>query len=343
MARTNPARNISNSSRIISLSLLGFLILILLCVPLFASSYVCWIIGNVLILILFAAGFNLLFGYSGLLSFGHAGFYAVGAYVCAKMLMTIPSLPLALAAGVFAAGLVSVVIGFFCIRHTRIYFAMLTLSFGMMIHSIIWKWRAVTGGDDGLVNVPVAPLRVPGLLSIDLGRAENYYYFLLILVILGIALLWRLVHSPLGLVFQGIRDSETRVAFCGLSIQKYRLIVFTISGLYAGLSGALIIPLIKAADPGMAHWTFSAEPVLACLLGGAHTFAGPVVGAILLYVIKELIIRFTEHWSLILGVAVILLVLVFRGGIVSVLEKGLLPRLIGFFERGVKVDRSPGS
>lgn len=325
--------------KVVTRVLLGFLLLFLLIIPQFTGSYVSWIVGNVLVLILFAVGFNLLFGYSGLLSFGHAGFYAVGAYVCAKFLMAFPSLWLALICGVFAAALVSVVIGFFCIRHTRIYFAMLTLSFGMMIHSIIWKWRSVTGGDDGLVNVPVPPVGIPGLFSIDMSRPENYYYLVLIVVVLGVAFLWRLVHSPLGLVFQGIRDSEMRVAFCGLSIQKYRLIVFTISGTFAGLAGALVVPLGKAADPGMAHWTFSAEPVLACLLGGAHTFAGPIVGAVLLFVIKEIIVRFTEYWSMILGITVVLLVLAFRGGVVSVLEKGLLPRLARFFERGVKVDR----
>ncbi|MEW6424792.1 MAG: branched-chain amino acid ABC transporter permease [Bacillota bacterium] len=339
MASTNGAKKVPRISRLSARVLLGLLLLGLLVVPWLAGSYVSWLVGNILVLILFAAGFNLLFGYSGLLSFGHAGFFAVGAYVCAKILLAVPSFFLAQAAGVLAAGLVSAVIGFFCIRHTRIYFAMLTLSFGMMIHSIIWKWRSVTGGDDGLFNVPVAPLSVPGLFSIDMNRTENYYYFLLIVVVLCLVLLWRLVHSPLGLVFQGIRDSETRVAFCGLSIQKYRLIVFTISGMYAGLSGVLAVPLAKAAYPGMAHWTFSAEPVLACLLGGAKTFAGPVVGAVLLFVIKEIIVRFTEYWSLVLGVTVILLVLAFRGGVVSVLEKGLLPRLVPLVERGVKVDR----
>ena len=308
--------------------LLGFLILLLILVPPLGGKYWTWLVSNVLLLGLFAMGFNLLFGYTGLLSFGHAGFFAVGAYVCGKLLLAGYSLLPGLIAGVLGAGVAAVIIGFLCIRHTRIYFAMLTLAFGMMIHSIIWKWRSVTGGDDGLTGVPRPPLALPGVFHLDVSNLSRFYYVILVLTLLGLYLLWRIVHSPLGLTFQGIRDNETRVAFAGLPVRRYRLISFTISGLYAGLAGALMAPLTSSASPNMAHWTFSADPVLATLLGGAQTFAGPLVGAFLLYIIKDYIVRFTEYWLLVLGIIVVALTLGFRGGVVSAVQNVIVPRLM---------------
>ena len=255
------------------------------------------------------------------MSFGQAAFFAIGGYVCAKILLAVPSLLLGVISGIVAAGVVALIIGFLCVRHTEIYFSMLTLAFGMMIHSIIWKWRSVTGGDDGLVGVPRAPLEIPGLFSTDMADLTRYYYFVLVLVVLGIFAIWRVVRSPLGLTLQGIRDSETRVTFIGLSVVKYRLISFTIAGIAFGLAGALMVPLGRSASPAIANWTFSAEPVIATLLGGAFTFAGPIVGAFLFYIIKEIVVIFTGYWMMTLGVIVLALVLGFRGGVVSVIQK----------------------
>jgi branched-chain amino acid transport system permease protein len=297
-----------------------------LIVPLF-GDYVIWLTANMLILALFAVGFNLLFSFTGLLSFGQAAFFAVGGYVCAKILLAVPSLLLGVIAGVVAAGVAALIIGFLCVRHTEIYFSMLTLAFGMMVHSIIWKWRSVTGGDDGLVGVPRAPLEIPGVFSIEMADLSRYYYFVLVLVVLGIFAIWRVVRSPLGLTLRGIRDSETRVTFIGLSVMKYRLISFTIAGIASGLAGALMVPLGRSASPAIANWTFSAEPVIATLLGGAFTFAGPIVGSFLFYIIKEIVVIFTGYWMMTLGVIVLALVLGFRGGVVSVIQNHLLPAL----------------
>jgi len=294
------------------------LIAILILLPLFAGKYVIYMTIHILLLSLFSLGFNLLFGYTGLLSFGHAGFYAVGAYACAKILLAAPSLLVGIVGGVIFAGLVSLLLGLLCIRHTRIYFSMLTLCFGMMIFSLAWKWRDMTGGDDGLVGIPRAPLEIPGLLRISVAAMESYYYIVLVFSILAIFIFYRLVKSPLGLTLQGIRDSETRAACVGISVRNYRLISFTIAGLYAGLAGALLPPLENTVTPPVAHWSHSAEPVLATLLGGIYTFAGPIVGAFLFYIIKDIIVRFTEYWLICLGVIVLVLVLGFRGGVVSI-------------------------
>lgn len=304
----------------------AMLAVVLLTIPLF-GDYVIWLTANMLILALFAVGFNLLFGYTGLLSFGQAGFFAVGGYVCAKILLAVPSLLLGVVGGVLAAGIAALIIGFLCVRHSEIYFAMLTLAFGMMIHSIVWKWRSVTGGDDGLVGIPRAPLEIPGVLHIEMASLERYYYFVLVLALLGILAIWGVVRSSLGLTLQSIRDSESRVTFSGLSVRKYRLIAFTIAGLAAGLAGALMVPLGRSASPAIANWTFSAEPVIATLLGGASTFAGPIVGSFLFYIIKEIVVIFTGYWMMALGIIVVALVLGFRGGIVSVIQYQLLPLL----------------
>ncbi len=293
-------------------------LLVLLLLPLLVSQYIVYLAIQILILALFSLGLNLLFGYTGLLSFGQAGFYAVGAYVCAKVLLLIPSLLAGVLAGSVAAAAAAVVLGVLSVRHTRIYFSMLTLAFGMMIYSIAWKWREFTGGDDGLVGIPRAPLVVPGVLSIDLATIERYYYFVLVVTVPAIWAMYRVVHSSLGLALRGIRDSEHRAAQVGVSVSRCRLVAFTIAGLYAGLAGALLPPLENTVTPVIAHWSTSGDPVLAALLGGIHTFAGPLVGAFLLVVIKDVIVRFTVHWSIVLGATVIVLVMGFRGGVVSI-------------------------
>lgn len=286
---------------------------LLVLVP-FLGVHPTWVMSQVLLLAVFAGGYNLLFGYTGLLSFGHGALYATGAYVSAFILLEWPSLPVAVVGGTLATGLVSVVIGWLSIRHTRIYFAMLTLAFGMMIHSVIFRWRSVTGGDDGVVGVPRGVLGIPGA-GLELGSAGVFYYVILVVSVGAIWVLWRLVSSPLGLILQGLRDSETRVAFSGLSVRPFRVLAFTISGLYAGLAGSLASPLTSAATPELAHWTTSADPVLASLLGGAQTFAGPFVGAFLLVVVKEVVVRYTQYWLLVLGTIVVILVVGLRGGV----------------------------
>jgi len=210
------------------------------------------------------------------------------------------------------------VLGILCIRHTRIYFSMLTLSFGMMIFSLAWKWRDVTGGDDGLVGIPRAPLEVPGLFRISMASMESYYYVVLAFSLLAIFLFYRIIHSAFGLTLQGVRDSETRAACVGISVRKYRLLSFTVAGLYAGLAGALLPPLESTVTPPVAHWSHSAEPVLATLLGGIYAFSGPIVGSALFYLLKDLIVRVTEYWLICLGTIVIILVMGFRGGVVSI-------------------------
>lgn len=300
---------------------LGIVLVVLFLLPLLAGRYPLYLAIQILILSVFSLGFNLLFGYTGLLSFGQAGFFAVGAYGCAKILLAVPNLFLGVAGGVVAAGAAALVLGVLSVRHTRIYFSMLTLAFGMMIYSIAWKWRDFTGGDDGLVGIPRAPLEIPGLLNLSLATMERYYYVVLVVSLLAIVAMHRLVRSPLGLTLQAIRDSESRAEFAGVAVRTYRLIAFAIAGAYAGLAGALLPPLENTVTPPIAHWSTSAEPVLATLMGGVHTFGGPIVGAFLFYMIKDIIVRFTENWLIWLGAIVVALVMGFRGGVLGIFSR----------------------
>jgi len=289
---------------------------VLFAMPLWLGSFGLYLLMQMMLLTLFALGFNLLLGYTGLLSFGQAGFFAVGAYACALILLQAPSLLIGVIGGVVATGLVALVLGYLSVKLTEIYFSMLTLSFGMMIHSLVWRWRDVTGGDDGLTGIPRAPFELPGI-RIDLSALADYYYFVLVTTVIAVWVIYRIVKSPLGLTFQAIRDSAVRAEFVGIPVRRFRLWAFIIAGLYAGLAGALLAPLERTITPIYAHWIFSAEPVLAALIGGLYVFAGPIVGAILFIGIKELVVRATDHWMLAMGIIVIVLVLGFRGGVLG--------------------------
>lgn len=270
---------------------------------------------------LLAASFNLLFGYTGLLSFGQAAYFGIGAYVCGLMLMKISSsFWLAILAGVVFATLSAITIGFFCVRLTGIYFSMLTLAFGQMVYAIVFKWYDVTGGDNGLVGVPKPTISFFGLASLDLAPPLHYYYLVLVFFIVSIFLLWKLVHSPLGYVLQGIRENLERVSFSGLEVKKFQLISFSIAGCFAGLAGALYAPFASTVSPDVVGWTKSAEPVLMTLLGGSEVFLGPILGSGLFLLLKDYIISHTDFWEIYFGIVLVFLVIFLPGGVMGFLR-----------------------
>lgn len=310
----------------IPFTLLIAFIIFLFVIPQFFGDYTLYLVMRILIFCLLALSVNLLLGYTGLLSFGQAAFYAIGAYACALILMGMDS-P-SLLAGLFGAlaivAVASLILGFFCLRHTDIYFAMITLCFGMMIYALAEKWISVTGGDDGLMGIPRAPLAIPYLFSINMAPLGNYYYFVLVLSLIAIFVFYRIIHSPLGLSFQGIRDSESRVSFTGISVKNTRLVCYVIAGLYAGLAGALFAPMEQTITPLVSHWMTSSEPIAAVLIGGM-SFAGPLIGSVIFFLLKDIIVRYTIYWLLPLGVLIVILVMTLRGGLMGTLERGLLP------------------
>jgi branched-chain amino acid transport system permease protein len=297
----------------------GLALTVLILIGLFAGRFTLYMTSRVMILSIFALGYNILFGRTGLLSFGHAAFYAAGAYGLGLFSLHVSPHPLiGILAGVGCACLLAAVIGFFCVRQTEIYFAMLTLAFGMMVFSLIWNMRSVTGGDDGLVGIMRAPISL-GIVRIPIIKPQNYYFLVLFFLAVSLFLIYRIRRSPFGLVLAGIRENDRRVEFAGISLKNYRLGAFIISGTFAGLAGALGTLLESNTTPFAAHWSHSAVPVLVSLIGGIQTFAGPIVGSAVFIVLREIIERFTHNWMLWFGLILLVIIMGFRGGIVGAL------------------------
>ena len=270
-----------------------------------------------------ALGFNLLLGYTGLLSFGHSAFFGGGAYTVAFMVkyLKIASMEVFLAGSVLASALLSLLFGYVCVRYTRIFFGILTLALSQVLWSLAFKFFWVTGGTDGLrVPTPTLVGMAPTSDKMDF-LAHQYYYYVLAVFAICVALMWVIVHSPFGKALQAIRDNETRAEFIGIRIRRYRLIAFVISGVFTGVAGALWAPLNGLASPDVLIWTFSGEIVFMTVLGGFRTFVGPIVGAIAFTYLKTYAVGFTVYWQLLLGTVLVVLVLALPTGIMGAVGK----------------------
>jgi branched-chain amino acid transport system permease protein len=300
-------------------------------IPFFKSDYATFIGMKINILALFSLSFNLLLGYAGLLSFGQAAFYAMGGYAAGLILINFTQEALVgILLGAILSGLVSILVGYLCVKRTRIYFSMLTLAFGMLIYFILYKWKGLTGGTESLGGIPRGELF--GL--VNLFPLAHYYYFVLGLTWISIFLVYRLVHSPFGLIIQGIRDNDNRILFAGIYVKRYLLYIFVISAFFAGLAGGLNACLESTMFPTVADWKSSAEPIMVTLVGGIETFAGPLVGAILFILIKEVIIQFTEEWLLVFGIILLVLLMGFRGGVVGFWQQFIAARRFTSLKNG---------
>jgi branched-chain amino acid transport system permease protein len=257
---------------------------------------------QVLIYGLFALGFNLLYGYTGLLSFGAAAYWGLGAYGAGIALakLKLGSLWAALGMGLLAATVGGVIIGFFCLRRRGIYFAMLTLAFAQLLYFVGFHLADVTGGDDGLRGITVPPLVLPGL-TVPLDKSVTFYYFTLALVVIAVAGLKRVLDSPFGAVLQAIRENSDRAGACGYDINRIKLLSFVFSALFMGLAGALDALRLTVVPIESLHWSTSGQVVMMTLLGGAGTFFGPFVGAAAYLVLEDRISVFTESWPLAIG------------------------------------------
>jgi branched-chain amino acid transport system permease protein len=283
--------------------------------PILLPQFYLLLATEILILALFASSFNLLFGYTGLLSFGQAAYFGVGAYVAGILLRDFGvSIVVAIPIGVILAALAALIIGYFCVSSDEIYFAMLTLAFAQILHYIAWHWNEVTGGSDGLDMIPRPTPGLPGV-TLDLGSTGGFYYFTLMLVAVALTTLWFLINSPFGLALNGIRENAVRAEFVGVRVVRYRLAAFVISGAFSGMAGALFAPFQRAVTPEAMYWTTSADPVLMSLLGGTGIFLGPAIGAGVFLFIKDIISAYTQFWMISLGGVLILLVLFFPDGL----------------------------
>jgi branched-chain amino acid transport system permease protein len=298
------------------------ILILLILVPTFVETYQIQLVTYGLIAAIAALGFNLLLGYTGLLSFGHSAYFGIGAYTVAFVVQRLGphTMEFYILIGILVVAIVSALFGYVCVRHTRIFFGILTLAISQVVYSLALKLYWVTGGSDGL-RVP-RPALLLGLLNFSGPRGfqqfiTSYYYYVLAIFVVCVVLMWVVVHSPFGKALQAIRDNEVRARFLGLRIRRFRWISFLISGTFTGLAGILWVPLNGLTTPDVLYWTFSGEIVFSALLGGFRNFTGPIVGGIVFTYLKTYAVATTEYWQLLLGVVLVTLVLVLPTGIVG--------------------------
>jgi branched-chain amino acid transport system permease protein len=263
-------------------------------------------------------GFNLLFGYTGLLSFGHAMFLGIGAYGAAIMSSTIGvrSFELTLVAVMAVSALIALPIGALCVRYIGIFFGMLTLAFGMLFHSFLFKFYYLTGGDSGM---RVARMTILGLdfaryNKIEFLAGPFYYYCLGLLVIAGLVM-WRIAHSPFGLHLRAVRDNPRKAEYLGVHVHRCRLAAFVISSALGAAGGAILGFRVGLADPELVYWTQSGQLVFMAVLGGFSNFFGPIIGALTFTLLQDQLQSLTEYWRFVLGAILALIVVGFPEGI----------------------------
>jgi branched-chain amino acid transport system permease protein len=303
---------------------LGLALAVIVAVPWVAPIY------HVLLMLPFMAygvvllGLNLLFGYTGLVSFGHALFIGLGAYTAAFLTgtFTVRSFELILVVAAVVAGIVAMPVAAVCVRYVKIYFGMLTLAFGMVFYTLVLKFYRITGGDEGM------PVARPFLLGRDLGAmpktdylAGPYYFYSLAILIVAVLVMWRIVHSPFGLCLKTIRDNPAKAETLGIGVARYRWSAFVISAVYAGVGGAMLAMPIGNVDPTLAYWTHSGTMVFMTLLGGFASFFGPLVGALVFIYLQDFVMSVVPFWRLVFGAILAALVIFAPGGLLGLVAR----------------------
>ena len=306
-------------TRGVSVVLAPVLLVLFLLVPIIPGAFWVQVATEILILGLFAMSFNLIYGYMGLLSFGHAAFFGLGAYATAILFREFSAGTGEIGVWGFFASLIvgppvaamgALVVGYFCVRLTGIYFAILTLAFGELLFSLVFSWYGFTGGDNG----------IQGLLPPPVFRdATVYYYFTLAIVVVALLLLWRIVQSPFGYTLRAMRDNQQRTRFLGIDVRKYMLVNFVIAGAFAGMAGALWGPFTRSVGPLLLGWQESGIAVFMTLIGGSSFFIGPMVGSIVYTFLEAYVTGFTQYWPLIIGLVILAIVLFAPGGLLGIL------------------------
>jgi branched-chain amino acid transport system permease protein len=296
----------------------GILVILLILPPLVPRFYV-YVLSLIFVTALLAMSLNLAIGYGGLFQFHHGVFYGVGAYTLALML-TKTSLPMWIGyiAGPIAAALAGLIIGWFCVRLSQLYFGMLQISLGSLIWAIVFRWYDFTGGDDGLHGIPR-----PSILS----SANNTYYFILLVLVICLVALYIIVKSPFGATLQAIRDNPQRCAAVGINVRRHQLVAIVIAAFFAGIAGVLFVVLERSVFPSLLFWTLSLEIFIMCLLGGWFTFAGPMLGGAIMVALRTFVGKYTEYWTLILGVILILLIFFLPEGVMGYFLGKFKPRI----------------
>jgi len=282
--------------------------------PALAGKYPVKLLQEILIWGIFAMSLDLLMGYAGMVSLGHSAFFGVGGYVAALALVKSPGAVSGLLLPAAAAALAALVIGYFSIRVSGVYFIMLTLAFSQMFYAVTFQ-AAWLGAEDGIVGVPRL-----AALGLDTAQPLQFHLYLVGLVSVGALCLRRIVRSPFGHVLRGIHENEPRMEAVGYAVNRYKLLAFVIAGTVAGVAGALYTQLVGSITPDAFLWTTSGEALLMVIIGGTGTLGGSMLGAAAFILLQSLVSSYTERWMLILGLTFILLVLFAPGGVVGALR-----------------------
>jgi branched-chain amino acid transport system permease protein len=282
---------------------------LLLMAPIIVPKFYTYILTIIFVTALLAMSLNLVVGHGGLFQFHHAVFYGVGAYT-AGLVLAKTSLPwwIGFIAGPIVAAFIGLLIGMLCVRLNRLYFGMLQISLGSLIWAIAFRWYSLTGGDDGVHGIPI-----PEFIS----SLKSVYYFVLILVGLCLILMYLILKSPFGTTLQAIRDNPERCSAVGINVRRHQLMGIVVATFFAGIAGVLFVAVEGSIFPDLLFWILSLEVFIMCLLGGWFTFGGPILGAAIIVSLRTFIGTYTEYWTLILGVILILLIFFLPDGIMG--------------------------
>jgi branched-chain amino acid transport system permease protein len=277
---------------------------------------------RVLVLGLAAMSLNFLLGFTGVLSFGHAAYFGLGAYGAAMTIKYIaPSTPLGILVGVATGTLAAMVVGALIARLRGVYFAMVTIAFGQVFYFIAFRWNSVTGGDDGVTGWKRQALDL-GLAKIDLlGSDKAFYYFVLACFAIAVTLMWLLLRSPFGRTLLAIRENERRARFLGVPVERHIWLSFVISCCFVSLAGTLYALLSNFTDPRALRWDQSGNFVIMAVLGGMRSFWGPLIGAAIFVVLQDYVSSHTENWMSFIGLFFVLVVLFFPRGVLGILRR----------------------
>ncbi len=277
--------------------------------PYVLSRFYLYFLGSILVMGLLATSLNMVLGYGGMYQFHHAVFYGTGAYAFALGL-TKGGWPfwLAFLSAPVVASILGLIMGLICVRLSKLYFGMLQISLGSLVWALVYRWYSFTGGDDGIHGIEMPPF---------LAKESAIYYFILVVFAVSMFIMFRVVNSPFGKIFQAIRDNPVRSEAIGVNVARQQIIGLVIAAFFAGIAGALYVVVENTASPDMLFWNLSMEILIMCLLGGWFTFMGPLVGAGTMMGIRKIAGTYTEYWTLILGVILMILIFFLPDGILG--------------------------
>jgi branched-chain amino acid transport system permease protein len=304
-------------------ALWGALLVVLLFYPSLFGVYFTNVFVTFAIFALYAVTLNLLLGFTGLLSFGHAMFFGAGAYGTALALTHVKGLGLmtALLIGVLSAALLALVLSPLMVRVSGTAFSMLHLAFGQLMYVLALKLRGITGGEDGVGGFPIPPLSIPGIGAVAMKDPSKFYYFAIVVLGASIWLLWFVTKTPFGSVMVGVRDNPNRIAYLGYRVPQTKAVVYLLSGGFAGVAGAIyaLFQDLVSAD-GVLHIANSFAPVMMTVIGGVGSFFGPIFGAAIFGLISEVTTRYTERVELVVGLILIVVIMYFPSGFMGAVE-----------------------